>query len=171
MSNSPHCHTESMHERWTSAVGLDCVINPCTFSSGKYHLCGYIRVPPGHPLHGVEYNSPVPRTLDATVERIKQGTVGKRGIMDLFRLSLGGEFTAGDLLNVHGGITYSGSSAPGEPEADGEHWYGFDCGHSGDHPSSQNAAYVRAECEGLAQQIAEIGGLLPIATQTDEVQP
>lgn len=146
-----------LHERWTSSTGLDCVINPCTFSSGRYHLCGYVRLPEGHLLHGKNYSDLVPPMLEATKEEVLKGTVGKRGIIDVFCLTLGAEMRVGTLFNVHGGITYSEDQACGEPKIDGEWWYGFDCGHSGDDPGMQDSEYVHAECESFAAQILSVG--------------
>jgi hypothetical protein len=107
-------------------------------------LCGYVGVPPGHPLHGKKY----------------------------------GEIEG---VSVHGGLTYSERcddgpichvAEPGEPAA--VWWIGFDCGHAFDlmpalmaqiarhglhwgHPDEYRPlAYVRAEVERLAEQVAAI---------------
>ena len=58
---------------------------------------------------------------------------------------------AGDLFDVHGSITFSG-----EFRDDRGFWYGFDCGHHGDSPHVQDSAYVRAECERLAEQMVRL---------------
>lgn len=60
---------------------------------------------------------------------------------------------------VHGGITYGPRVLDGEEGI----WIGFDCAHSGDltpkaplrdqHGTYRDLAYVRAECESLAEQI------------------
>lgn len=149
---------KNMHERWTAENGLDCVIHPCTFSSGRYHLCGYVRVPSGHPLHGKDYGDTLPPTFDATKQKVLEGPVGKRGPIDLMCIAMGGEFRVGYLFNIHGGITWAEDNACGEEAVSGEWWFGFDCGHAGDHPSIQTPDYVRAECESLAKQIMELNG-------------
>lgn len=106
------------------------------------HWCGYVAVPPGHPLHGKDYDA-----------------VG---------------------ADVHGGLTYANQCsgdichvpAPGEP--DDVWWFGFDCAHCWDFRPGHAAlmesvgiptpdwdreevyrdlAYVRAECESLAEQL------------------
>lgn len=124
------------------------------------HLCGYVRIPAGHPLHGVGYGDPAPSGLAEHVERVRSGPTGKRGAIDMLCFALGdGAMSAGLLFNVHGGITYS------EQEDDG-YWYGFDCAHSGDLcPASRYAfdfggpseyrdiEYVKGECASLAAQL------------------
>lgn len=99
--------------------------------------CGYVAVPPGHPHHGKDYDQ---------VE-----------------------------VEVHGGLTYSGSCSehiyhkPKAGEPDDVWWLGFDCGHFMDltpyRPDAdlpvreiyRNVAYVRAQCERLAEQLAGTG--------------
>lgn len=147
--------TVEHEENWTSETGLDCHIYPCNFGNGRYHLCGYVRIPEGHPLHGVDYSCPVPQSLIEARERVLQEPVGKRGIIDVFCMGSGAEMRSGVLFNVHGGITFSGQfraikDAPG-------FWYGFDCGHHGDNNDRCDSAYVRAECESLARQLAALG--------------
>ena len=145
------------HRKWTSAAGLECVIHDCVFSSRRYHLCGYVSVPEGHPLFGLSYSDDAPQTLDATIEKVKNSPIGKRGIIDVFCAAGRERLSVGVLFDVHGGITYSDKYPPGEPTAIGW-WLGFDCGHCDDDPSIQDEAYVRAECESLAQQIAALQG-------------
>jgi len=91
------------------------------------HLCGYVIVPAGHPWCGL-------------------GCLGEPAPVD-----------------VHGGITFA--RAP----THGDGWVlGFDCAHAGDfYPADhvqraysrsgvyRDCAYVRAECEKLAQQVRE----------------
>lgn len=114
------------------------------------HWCGYVAVPPEHPLHGVSCDS----------ERV-------------------------DDVVVHGGLTYEGGCfgdichAAKSGEADDVWWLGFDAAHAGDlmpgaaadlrelkelsaklrNPYGEwpyrDEAYVRAECEALAKQLAE----------------
>jgi hypothetical protein len=50
-------------------------------------------------------------------------------------------------VDCHGGLTFS-------RVRDGQHWVGFDTAHAGDGPGVQNEAYVTAEVESLAKQIA-----------------
>lgn len=141
-------------ENWTSETGLECHIYPCDFGNGRYHLCGYVRIPEGHPLYKVDYSALVPESLVAARDKALQEPIGKRGIIDVMCMASGAEMRAGVLFNVHGGITFSGEFAGrGGPGF----WYGFDCGHNGDNNVTCNAAYVRGECESLAQQLVAIG--------------
>ena len=121
------------------------------------HWCGYVAVPPGHPCHGHGYMSEYEKGADGwdDYDRPIHNPV--------------------DSLSVHGGITYAEKCAgdvchvpePGEP--DDVFWLGFDCAHAWDlsprdweHGRNwpdhhyRDAAYVRAECESLAEQLAAI---------------
>lgn len=129
---------------WKTEAGLPGMI----VRNGSGALCGYVAVAKGHPLFEVAYNA-------------------------------GDDYSASPegTLEVHGGITYSNKCAghichvpePGEP--DDVWWFGFDCAHSGDfcpsfgrmmpgilqtrfHESYKDIAYVRAEVEKLAKQLA-----------------
>jgi hypothetical protein len=109
---------------------------PCLIVRGPVKaLCGYVALPPGHPWHGKHYNDVEPSP------------------------------------DVHWGLTYSNKchgkicheAKAGEP--DNVWWLGFDCAHSGDlcpgmepilyehgYSAYRNIAYVKKECEKLAQQ-------------------
>jgi hypothetical protein len=56
-----------------------------------------------------------------------------------------------DLVEVHGGITFSGKRPLG---AESGTWTGFDLNHFGD--EKRDEAYAAAECESLAKQIQEL---------------
>jgi hypothetical protein len=129
--------------------------------------CGYVEIPQGHPLHGVSYGDTLPESLAALKDVVMEGPQGKRGVMDVFCLALGGDFTAGVLFNVHGGVTYSGEAywLEGGPG----HWYGFDCSHCDDvspallryglEPGAyRDLEYVKAECASLAKQLKQVQG-------------
>lgn len=113
--------------------------------------CGYAGVPPGHPWHGVHYSDPcLPAESDTR--------------------------SPSEIIEVHGDLTYSNrcngslchTPEPGEPHD--VWWFGFDCGHWNDvHPryvremealkefaEYRDLAYVRAQTERLAEQLAEI---------------
>lgn len=109
---------------------------PCLMLRGNPRLgawCGYVGVPPGHPWYG-----------DSEPE-----------------------------CAVHGSVTYASKCAghvchvPQPGESDDVWWVGFDCGHAGDivpgmqlepggRDSYKTVAYVRAECEQLADQAASL---------------
>ena len=120
------------------AHGLACLVvrNPYLKA-----FCGYVAVAPGHPLHGLDWT-------DA--------------------------HTIVDDLRVHGGLTYTGKSTPlicHPHEPDNAWWLGFDCAHAYDLVPGlpgldsplmggqyRDIAYVRAEVESLAEQLARAGG-------------
>jgi len=133
--------------QWTDeGTGLVCLAkrNP---HSGNW--CGYVGVSAAHPWHSKGYS-------DDALEDVR----------------------------VHGGLTFSDSCQEGPPEQtichipdpgepDGLWWFGFDCHHAWDyapynakmakdHPCFARTSdeiyrtlgYVKSECRGLAQQIA-----------------
>lgn len=134
------------------------------------HRCGYVRIPEGHPLHGLEYSDPAP---GVSREELADEQIGKRGAIPVFISALDeGRRVAIDVLfNVHGSVTWSAS----RKNTSGDWWLGFDCAHSGDNPDPalmtqaqrmdsfrwspdgvvRSLDYVRSECESLARQIVE----------------
>ena len=118
---------------WTYR-GMPCLIVRVQTHGG---LCGYVAVPPGHPAHGKGYD-------DVAVD-------------------------------IHGGLTYARGCGghvchvPAEGESDDVWWLGFDCAHCDDlcpaMPTGiddqvyRDVAYVRAEVESLADQLAAMGGV------------
>lgn len=79
---------------------------PCLLKRAPLgHWCGYVAVPPGHPLHGVGYDE---------VERRVPG-------LDVHGGLTYSAACAGEICHV---------PAPGEP--DNVWWLGFDCAHAGD---------------------------------------
>lgn len=138
-------------------TGLDCL----AVRGPGGHWCGYVGVPEGHALHGVDYDD---------AYRVAAKAKG----IDPDR------WYEHDLLGVHGGLTFAAHCAdgpeetsichvpaPGEP--DHVWWLGFDCAHSGDTSPKYDAEYggafrghyrtldyVRAEVTSLARQIAEV---------------
>lgn len=143
--------------RWISQAGLDCAVNWCDFGYPRGHWCGYVRVLNDSPLFGLSYSAELPDSLEPALERVMQGPVGKRGVMSLLCASKRVEM----LFDVHGSLTFGNSYAPGQPEADGEWWFGFDCGHCDDKPEIQNAPYTQSECESLARQIVALSMVHP----------
>ena len=139
------------------------------------HYCGYVGVPKGHPLYGVELDQETP-ALQEALERLKRA----RDVEMTFARAVAvlvGEIkpTPQIVLEVHGGITYSGDRVPGE-KSDGLWWFGFDCAHAGDFvPKSyfeapdlfqgtvyRNYEYVRAQAERLADQLAAVARAGPL---------
>jgi len=130
-------------------------------------LNGYVVIPAGHPLHGVGYADHLPPVLMAMVDKTMNGPIGKRSAIQLFCMS-GNAARAGDQFNVHGGVTYSGACYWLPKDTDQGFCYGFDCSHCDDlapgysfsmDGTYRNLAYVKAECESLADQLAEAASL------------
>lgn len=120
---------------------------------GMGALCGYVGVPPGHPLHGVRYNTEDHEALDS--------------------LHVHGGLTFSDACHEGGHICHV--AQPGEP--DQVWWLGFDCNHGGDYdpggraicrkyiaggrPMEEHEQYwaleaVRGEVESLAAQLKSL---------------
>jgi hypothetical protein len=134
---------------------------PCLIVRGPHGaLCGYVGVRPGHPWHGMNYDS---------IETADKDEYGFSGPF------------------VHGGLTFSGPCSHGDDpsrgichvpapgDTDNVWWLGFDCAHAGDYtdmkyddgwrerfPADDDVyrdfAYVRAEIESLARQAASATG-------------
>ena len=135
--------TENLKKWVDQASGYDCLL-----MQGPFALCGYVRIPEGHPLHEVAYNENVPASLQWRAEQIMGEPVGKRGPIDVFCMA-GRGARAGDLFDVHGSITFSG-------KRDNEgFWYGFDLGHCDDHKTGidKDQDYAIKECASLAAQL------------------
>lgn len=139
--------------------GLDCKIvrNP-----RSKHLCGYVRLPVGHPLYKVPYNAPVPASLERLRDEVYNKPVGNRSPIHILLVALGGggsSLTSGDLIDVHGSVTFSGESY--WTEIPGCWWYGFDCAHYGDYQPGihsdgeyRDIDYVRQQTTSMAEQLA-----------------
>lgn len=128
---------EPDHLVWTDqTTSLTCMIHRNPVGA----LCGYVAVPPGHPLHGLAYNSDAADHI-----LVHGGLTYSNPCVD-------------PLCHV---------PAPGEP--DDVWWFGFDCAHSGDYipgyerhfdalpflrdGTYRDVAYVQEECRLLALQL------------------
>jgi hypothetical protein len=91
------------------------------------YRCGYVAVTPDSPLYGIEYTQDL--LSPELLQEIKFSQIGKRGLIDVF-LWDGESSRISMIVNVHGGITYSGShhSYPTN-QFDPVWWFGFDCNH------------------------------------------
>lgn len=131
------------------------------------HLCGYVRVPEGHPLHGKGYSDVVPDSMRDSVQAALQSPLGKRGVVSV--LTRDPETPSIDILfDVHGSLTFAGELRGVEG-----HWFGFDCAHAGDlnpgyslpftsdDDEYRDIEYVRAECRSLAEQLAAVAATAP----------
>lgn len=110
------------------------------------HWCGYVGLPPGHPLHGKGYDD-----VDADVH--------------------GGLTFADECADAMREDRYV-CHVPGPGEPDHVWWLGFDCAHSGDYSpwkakraetepifaacyeTYRTIDYVRRQCASLAKQLA-----------------
>lgn len=137
-------------------AGLQCAIYRHERSG---HLCGYVQVPEGHPLHGKDYGDQVPESLRALLDDALKGPIGKRNLVSILCANLDDGGRIDLLIDVHGGLTFSGKlrGAAG-------YWFGFDCAHAGDYSpyrgrwmddeTYRDIEYVRTECRRLAEQLA-----------------
>lgn len=124
------------------ATDLDCL----TVRNRYGVWCGYVGVPPDHPLHGIQYD-------------------------DAPHLSVHGDLTFSSLCHEGGRICHV--PLPGRPDA--VWWFGFDCGHLYDYSPNmpelpgisrdpdvrgetyRDLDYVRQECARLAGQLVAEG--------------
>jgi len=90
-------------------TGLRCV----ALQTERGHLCGYVAVPPEHPLFGVYYSEETEVLSDALAKRMDQ-PIGES--MAAMLAALNGEAKSSPelVITVHGGITYAGGSHYGE---------------------------------------------------------
>jgi len=119
------------------------------------HRCRYVGIPETHPLYKKHYSDPIPENLVSIWEKIKQETVGKRGIIEIFLVAVSEDYSnIGLLFDVHGGITFSAHAFKSDYP---NHWFfGYDCAHYDDSPSVQTIDYCVTECLFLADQLKEI---------------
>lgn len=141
---------------WTTIAGLRAVAVQSMYG----HRCGYVGVPPGHALYGVDYMANIPGA-EQLAEACKATPVGERGIVPMVCAAVNGiQPSIQDLFDVHGSVTFTDRFSPKHVQSD--NWFiGFDCSHYGDSPDVQDLQYVEAECESLAKQIVEMFPLLP----------
>ncbi len=142
--------------QWTDeATGLPCLIVRNPWSGA---LCGYVGLPPNHPLHGETYGNDY---MDFDVH----------GGLTFSDKCSPGETEARGVCHV---------PAPGEP--DDVWWLGFDCGHSWDYSPQdlmednkrggiwrvgynrqyRTVEYVKNECKNLAAQVVEKATSSPV---------
>ena len=121
------------------------------------HRCGYVGIDKTHPFYNLNYYDQIPKEFLYLYEEAKEEPIGKRGIMDLFCHNSENP-KIGFLFDVHGGITFTGSSEKGYPvEIQEPLWFfGFDCIHYDDVENPKSKGYVRNECKSLAKQLSKI---------------
>lgn len=152
---------------WTDEVtGYFCMIRRVPWLGT---LCGYVRVPDDHLLHGMDHHDKIER-LSKDVELHESF-----GPMEVLLAALDheeGRVPISLALKVHGNVTWSGQ-CPGY-----EGWFfGFDCSHVGDLAMLQQRSdpvmgpilsplgefetyrtfeYVKSECQSLAEQLLRL---------------
>lgn len=139
--------------------GLRCVVarvNAPYFT----HRVAYVGVRPGHPLHSVGYNVPIPKT-EALLEKALSNSVDDIGIINVLCAGNPDDedfLTPSLLLSCHRGITYSGAGTYPISSIADLWWFGFDTAHDGDDRlhGGQPFDYVRAQCCRLADQLADM---------------
>ncbi len=111
-----------------SATGLACRMlrGPC----GQWN--GYVRVPEG-PLHGADYSERFYIPKEVAEPQLAETLIEQIGVINAFcfpfRDARKNLYSIDLLCRCHGGLTFSGQLSKNEPD---EHWFGFDCSHSGD---------------------------------------
>lgn len=143
---------------WITKAGLRAV---CTMNETMGHRCGYVAIPPSHPLYGKSYAEECDCLTEGSKD-VANGPIGKRGHLPVFCASVTGKLNSPDIFfDVHGSLTYSGGSGEYPIVASDLWWFGFDCGHHGDASKhspgvARTQEYVVDECESLATQLVEV---------------
>lgn len=144
--------------RWITGAGFEAIVVVC---QGSWRN-GYVRVPEGHPLYGVEYNQP----HEAIIPVSDDEPVDDRGLIPWLAVAADPSLRTSleVAIDVHGGVTFSGTPVS---EKEGW-WFGFDCAHYGDgfiegssmarqasfdHGPVRSKEYVKEHCERLAAQL------------------
>jgi hypothetical protein len=177
--------THTLEKDWT-AHGFRCVV---LMNHTTGNRCGYVGIPKGHLLHGVDYSCHSIKALPFWL-RARRGKIGKRGFIPILcncsRQSWTEVPTLDVVFDVHGSITYSGDDRNGYPvNGDGLWWFGYDCGHCDDAPElnaissiSARGVYERYprhgivrsleycvdECERLAEQLKVLRCFMDLLT-------
>jgi hypothetical protein len=128
---------EPNYVKWTDhATGYRCMITRVDFTGA---LCGYVRVPKGHPFYRRKYSGRIER-----------------------------------LVQVHGGVTFSGRPTRWTGGKLRGHWFGFDCAHAWDFmpymglpymgflpgvardSTYRDLSFVRPQVEAMAKQLKRV---------------
>lgn len=157
--------SEADLDNFKTANGLDGAIIRVSHSGA---LCGYVGIPADHPWYGKEYGAEV---VPSGAQLARTIDIEKISVISLFCGAASGDNPADGtridcLIDVHGGLTYSGAGHAEYGENPALWYFGFDCAHSGDlcpamdrayqGDSYRNMSYVRSEVESLAKQLAEV---------------
>lgn len=152
-----------VEKQWVTQSGLLAVV---IRASGR-HRCGYVGVEEGHVAFEKGYAEPLDCISQAAVDKTE---LGSKSPIIWLTASLDGDEdetrarrSLDILLNVHGGLTFSGPSGDGKsdyPVATSVPvwWFGYDCAHYNDRPEigGQSLEYCVNQCESLAAQLKEL---------------
>lgn len=165
-----------LEKEWTTEAGLEAKVLIMVEQPGdrKRHRCGYVAVPEGHVLYGIDCSEQIPQI---TQEVVNNATLGKKSAIILLTASVGADDedsirrSLDVLVDVHGGLTFAGQ-ANSSRLPDSSWWFGFDCAHAGDAPielseidrkygigqgaTVRTLEYCIEECESMAAQLVAI---------------
>lgn len=142
--------TSTLEHHWTHN-GIECAVIHIPSSWNGGHRCGYVRIPEGHPWHGINYNQQVPGATPNQSRTANPDTLGLGGMLAVLGGTTDYMTRLEGLVEVHGGLTFGA----GKPNIDleGEDWIGFDCAHAGDEAWYWSQLRVSEETERLADQV------------------
>lgn len=155
---------EPNFEEWVDPdTGYDCRVVRHYYG----HLCGYVRIPGDHPLFRTDDAEPVPGRLRDRIDQMMKEPIGGRPPAQVLMSVIEGHIRSGLLVDVHGGITYSGPGVLADDEIVSGWWWGFDCNHMDDESPSPEVPklpeaeyrtfeYAKSECKSLARQLFEL---------------
>lgn len=146
---------------WTTEAGMPAVIIMVGKNPGYHHRCGYVQLAKESPLFRRGYSEQLPFI---TQEQVSNTILGKKGVMiaftavinsdgeDLVRRSLD------VIIDVHGGLTYSGNLNERLGIEEPSWWFGFDTAHCDDDldGGGRPLDYCIVECESMAKQLREV---------------
>lgn len=124
-------------------AGLRCRVQ----NSPGYSRCGYVEVGENHPWFGKRHRDHVPVSKELLERDVAFYSVP---IVSVFAWDPDTDPTIDLLIDVHGGISFSGE------RGDGGHWFGFDTSHIQDDGITRSLEYVEGECRRLAEQLAKV---------------
>lgn len=169
---------EPDEEDWVDDyTGYRCAIVRNTRVTGT--LCGYVGIPPEHPLHGKDWKHRIKLPEGGKSNFIVDTKLGPIDLMmEMFKDEEHPDSLPFSLYTrVHGGINYADADENYPSPNKGLWWFGFDCGHAGDYAPRIDAltarlmghelgpkygekyrdwAYVKAEVTGLAAQLKSL---------------
>lgn len=144
---------------WITSSGLRAVVIMLTGRGEYNHRCGYVAVTADHPAYQKGYSEQLDCIKQEQVNECKLGK--KSPILILTAACISDDEnkkvrrSIDILIDVHGGVTYSGGNDEYPVPFNEGWWFGFDTGHYGDIPAigGQSLEYCIDECESMASQL------------------